>query len=127
MKRTHMPKRLGFLAILLSVVSCDCGDDKKGGSSLSIDKRARSCDLLIVEGETRIEAVVFGEGVQGTFVREAPNVAVSFIATEDSSIDADAVVVQLADADGEFEITQVACADSAGEPLEDPKVSIGSQ
>ena len=123
MKRTPVSKPFAFLALLLFT---GCGDDGGGDKSgVSIDKRARACDFLLIEGDTRIDEVVFGEGVQGTFLREAPNVAVSLIATTDSPMGAEAVEIRFVDdEEGEVEVSEVACADAAGEAIDNPKVSI---
>lgn len=99
-----------------------CRGESDVGISVS-DGRARACDLLLAEGAGHVHAVAFGDAVKGTFVREAPRVAVSLISASDAPIPADAVSLRVVGDAADVEVADVACADSAGEPL--ANVTIG--
>lgn len=51
------------------------------------DAAARGCELLLTEAPgTTVASVTFKGGVQGTWIRQAPKVAVSFVAGGDSAL-----------------------------------------
>ncbi|MSP71469.1 MAG: hypothetical protein EXR76_04645 [Myxococcales bacterium] len=50
------------------------------------DPNARGCEVLFTEGRATIEAVTFDATVVGTFIREAPRVALSFVSAADAAI-----------------------------------------
>lgn len=89
------------------------------------DKNARGCDVLVTEQGSRVADATFGETVKGTFVREAPKVALSFISTSDAPIDGKGIQLQLvgADSDG-LQVESVECADRTGKPLKGVTVAL---
>lgn len=88
-------------------------------SGLTIqDPAARSCEVVLFETGTEVLAVTFADGVQGTFVREAPRTAVTFHRTSDAAFDASSVTVQEASgAGGSVELRRARCFDREGAPL----------
>lgn len=89
------------------------------------DGRARGCDVLVNEAGVRVADVTFNDKVKGTFVRESPRVAVSFISTTDAPIDASGIHLQVVGDDrAGVTVESVACADAAGKPLEGVTVSL---
>jgi hypothetical protein len=89
------------------------------------NKNARGCDVLVTEQGSRVADATFGETVKGTFVREAPKVALSFISTSDAPIDGNGIQLQLigAGSDG-LQVESVECADRAGKPLEGVTIAL---
>ena len=69
--------------------------------------------------------MAYGEGVKGTFVREAPRVALSFIANEDSPIPGSDVQLRILGSGTDVAIDKVECADKDGAPLDGAMVSLG--
>ena len=119
----------------LSLVPSACGDSgaDPGTSaappgpamSLSVDARARACDVLIVEEGSAVEEVAFGDGVQGTYLREAPHVAISLIAVEDEAISPSAIELRFASGEADIRLSEVRCADVDGDPIEDADIVFG--
>lgn len=107
-----------------------CEQDKcvgfsETGGSVS-DELARSCELLLVDTEgSSVLAVTFGDNVQGTFVRQPPNTAVTFISKNDAPFAGDAFKLQSSGA-GAPELKDAKCADAQGAPLEGSPVSLGN-
>lgn len=86
------------------------------------DPSARACDVLVREKTTQIERVSFSLEVRGTFLREAPLIALSFVAPQDSSIPAGALSLTLNGDVSGLQVEKVHCVNSKAEPL--PNVSI---
>ncbi|MDD9942450.1 MAG: hypothetical protein OXU20_15535 [Myxococcales bacterium] len=121
------------VACVLLLLACGGDSDDKhptetsaeARTQVSIDDRARACDLLLVEGDSPVADVHFGEGVQGTYVREAPRVAISLIAMEDTALPAAPVDIRFASGAGDVSLSDVRCADASGDVIDDPKVTLG--
>ncbi len=141
---------LGTLALSLSGCSCNCPPGAKdcackannvcddgltctankcaGGVTAGFvvsDPKARGCELVLTEsGTTSVSKVTFKSGLKGTFVKEAPRTAVTFVSETDATIPTGGVEVALSgDAQG-VTVSAVSCVDSAGQKLADAKVSI---
>lgn len=81
------------------------------------DAAARGCEVLLTEAPgTTVAAVTFKNGVQGTWIRQAPKVAVSFVAGGDSAIGAN-VELGLVGAASGVTVTKAACVDRLGQRL----------
>jgi len=128
-----------FLITLLSAgcMLCGavgCGDDDSSGDTapdggqssraLDVPANARACDLLLRERGSRVTDVSFGDTVKGTFVREAPNVAVSFAATGDSSMASSEIALTFAGDGTDIEVAKVECADADGKSIEGAEVTL---
>ena len=90
------------------------------------DASARGCEVLLTEQPgTTVTSVQFGANVVGTHLREAPRLAVTFVAAKDAALGA--ADVQLALAAGTaagLTITRAACVDGAGTPLPNATLSL---
>ena len=76
---------------------------------------ARGCEVVLTESEgSQVASVSFKGGVQGAFVREAPRVAVTFVAGSDARIPGDGVEVALSGPARGLTISKASCVDSAG-------------
>lgn len=122
--------------------SCECTDD--GGcddgltceagvcqawatTTLTVgDKAARACDVLLEEkGGATIKQVRFDDSVKGTFVREAPRTAVSFVATSDAPIGGGVVIVEMLGGDGSgVTVVKSECAGADGAPISGVSVEL---
>jgi len=101
-----------------------CGAGSVAGFAVS-DPAARGCELVLTEaGTTAISKVTFKEGVVGTFIREAPRTAVSFVADKDATIPTGAVEVALSGDGSGVTVSSVSCVNAAGEKLAGATVSI---
>ncbi len=81
------------------------------------DGRARSCEVVLVENGTEVVGVDFGAGVRGTFIREAPRTAVTFLRDADAAFGAGAVTVRSTDALGTVGLRRGRCFDRDGAEL----------
>jgi hypothetical protein len=89
------------------------------------DANARACDILLLEGKSRVDKIVFGADVKGTFIREAPRVAVSMVVTKDTGFPADALKVQVVGAAAsDLQVKQVKCVNSKAEALQGVTVTL---
>ncbi len=120
--------------LVAGVVLAGCNDeaeDKKtkteedAGLAVS-SAQARACDVLFEDtDQVEVTAVSFGDGVQGTFVREGRRTAASFFSTADAPIPDGAVQVRTAGAGVDtLKIARVACADRKGEALADVELTL---
>jgi hypothetical protein len=86
---------------------------------------ARGCEVLLVEAPgTSLSSVGFKDGVQGAFVREAPRVAVTFVAGADASIADAAVELRLAGPASGLTLQKASCVDARGQRLPAATLSI---
>ena len=107
----------------LACIEGTCKGESEAGLVVG-DKRARACDVLVLEEGARVADVVFGDGVLGTFVREAPRVAVSFIANTDAAISGSAIRVRVNGDISGLSVQEVECAGADGATLSGAKVSL---
>ena len=126
-----------FATLLTLTALTGCGDSGGGsksppaadagvsGAGVKVsDPNARGCEVLLLEGGAHIDAVTFDDTVKGTFIREAPRVAVSFVAAGDAPIAAGAVQVAVTGDAGEVEVKTVRCVDAQAKPLADVAVTL---
>ncbi len=92
-----------------------CVDVDTSGLNVS-DPAARSCEVIVVEDNIEVVNVTFGEGVEGTFIREAPRVAVTFHKTDDSSFGSGTASVLTTGA-GSLDLRRATCFDTNGAAL----------
>ncbi len=86
---------------------------------------ARGCEVVLTESEgSRVASVSFKGGVQGAFVREAPRVAVTFVAGSDARIPGDGVEVALSGPASGLTISKASCVDSAGVKLSPVSITV---
>lgn len=125
---------LAALSTLVTLAGCgDSGSSKStpatdggiSGAGVTVsDPNARGCEVLLLEGGARVDSVTFDDTVKGTFIREAPRVAVSFVAAGDAPIAAGAVQVSLSGGAGDVEVKTVHCVDAQAKPLADVSVTL---
>ncbi|HMI92476.1 MAG TPA: hypothetical protein VK509_13975 [Polyangiales bacterium] len=123
-----------------SVAACNrdnpCGDglvcvDERcvagGDVDVVIGSSVRGCEVLLEDGDgAQAVDVRFGEGVKGSFVRHAPRLALSFVATGDEAVSA-SDVVPVAVGSGVPKLLKTACIDKAGKALPKSAFEIGGQ
>lgn len=115
--------------------SCDegavCGPDgvcaAPGFVSLVVsDPAARGCEVLLTEGAGATVALAkFDSTAVGTFLREAPRVAVTFVAANDAAFSASGAQLGLTagQASG-LTVTKATCVDAKGAVLPNATVSL---
>jgi len=147
MRRALLPwLAVGFLALSL-LSSCSCGPKSCANgqacdpgtvcgpagtcvaptvSSLQVPATARGCEVLLTEQPgTTFDSVKFGPGVVGTSLREAPRVALTFVAAKDAAIGADQVQLALtAGTATGLTLTSASCVDASGAKLPNAAVSL---
>lgn len=104
-----------------------CDDDVCGGGvslpPVAFPNSARSCEILLVEGDTDVIGIEFGDNTTGAFIREEPRIGVALHANSDAPMGD--LVVKLA-SDGEAPKAKlVTCFDADGETLDDVELGIG--
>lgn len=102
------------------------GGGGAGGASsgLSVsDANARGCEVLLTEKSSKVQRVTFEGSVKGTFLREAPRVAVTFVSKDDSPIATGVVKIEGGPLSG-IEVTKVSCVDKSGAKLPDTKITL---
>ena len=82
----------------------------KSGLTLS-DPNVRGCEILLSEGTARIDTVTFDGTVVGTFIREAPKVAISFVAAKDAPMANGAIQVTVKGDAKQVTVKKVSCVD----------------
>ncbi len=101
------------------------------GLGLAVDKdNARACEAVLTDAAGGIEAVAFGEGVKGRFMRRGERLAVAFIADGDAPIADNAVELVLKDGFDDLasiQITVASCSDAGGAPIEGTQITINDQ
>jgi hypothetical protein len=100
-----------------------CGSDGKCGGVTAkgvhiADPAARGCELVLTEGAgTSVANVTFSNGLKGSWVREAPKVAVTFVAGADQAIADGAVQLGLTGANPAVSLAIGSCVDVHGSRL----------
>ncbi len=82
----------------------------KSGLTLS-DPNVRGCEILLSEGTAKIDTVTFDGTVVGTFIREAPKVAISFVAAKDAPMANGAIQVTVKGDAKQVTVKKVSCVD----------------
>lgn len=109
---------------LLCGAAHTCGPGTLGGLTVS-DAAARGCEVLLTEqAGTTVGAVTFQGGVVGTWVREAPRVAITFVAPGDSALPGDGVQLGLVGPTAGLTLTKASCVDAVGKKLPASSVSV---
>lgn len=85
-------------------------------TGVSFPAGARACEVLVEEMAGALGDVRFATGIDGTFVREAPQVAITVMQQVDEDFPAGAVEV-VATADASLEVRSSSCVDTAGAPM----------
>jgi hypothetical protein len=107
-----------------------CGGDGFCGSAtiagFTVDARARGCEVLLTEQPgTEFSAATFGTGVVGTALRQAPSVAITFVAAADKAVGGDQVQLALTSGTAAgLTVTRASCVDVTGAKLPDVTVSL---
>jgi hypothetical protein len=82
------------------------------------DASARGCEVLLAEaGGTTVASVTFKGGVQGTWIRQAPKVAVSFVAGGDSALGGNVELGLVGGGASGVTVTKASCVDRLGARL----------
>jgi hypothetical protein len=89
-----------------------CVDESR--ASLSVDGNARGCEVVLHETKGRLSRVVFGNEVNGKWLRQGDKLATAFIVNHDRSIGGGEVQVGYS---GDFEIMKSHCYGVSGEEL----------
>ncbi|MCB9731808.1 MAG: hypothetical protein H6745_04140 [Deltaproteobacteria bacterium] len=98
------------LACVASV--CQVASEPTG---LVLPAGARGCEILLSEGAgAAVSEVRFADSVRGTFIREAPRVAIAVTATSDADFAEGAVAIV---GTGAPTVTSSTCVDAAGAVL----------
>lgn len=110
----------------LDGVTCNaglvCGADQKCSPAVAAevqisDASARGCELLLTETDaTQVSSVTFKNGARGTWVREAPRVAITVVSGGDTAL-AGAVQLGLTGAATELTLSKAGCVDLKGQRL----------
>ena len=81
------------------------------------DAAARGCELVLNEAAgTTVAAVAFNNGVEGTWVRQAPKVAVTFVAGGDSAVSGQVELGLTGPASG-VTVSKTGCVDVRGQRI----------
>ena len=100
-----------------------CGADGKCGGVTAkgvriVDSAARGCELLLTEAAgTTVANVTFSNGLKGTWVREAPKVAVTFVAGDNAAITDGSVQLGLTGTNAAVSLAAGSCVDLNGARL----------
>ena len=102
-----------------------CKGESSTGISVS-DSDARSCEVLLVDNNAEVARVDFGENVKGTYVREAPRTAVTFLSLNNEAIGSGQIDVRFVKTQegGNFEVSSATCFDAQGQQLDGAEVTI---
>lgn len=100
-----------------------CTTIESGLTVLSGESRA--CEVLVRDAAASVSNVTFSSGVIGTFVRRAPNTAITFHSVDDAAIGAGAVELGVVgDVGTDLELVTSDCFDRLGVPLSGAGVAI---
>jgi len=90
------------------------------------DAAARGCEVLLAEAPgTTIAKATFNSGVQGVSLRQAPQLAVTFVAPADAPLPSGGVTLALTSgALSGVTVTKATCVDSKGARLPNATVSL---
>lgn len=91
-------------------------------TGLELPAGARGCEVLLTEND-RVSEVRFGSGVRGTYVREAPRVAIAVVQTADADFAAGAVEV-VGSGSPVATVVTARCVDASGAALPDASVTL---
>jgi hypothetical protein len=146
--------RLGLVSLALLAAACNCGkkcdagaltcpcksgsvcdtglvcqaDNTCGGGvakGVHVDATARGCELLLTEAAgTTVAGVSFTNGLKGTFVRESPKVAVTFVAGGDKAISDGSVQLTLGGDNPSVAMVLGSCVDVHGARLPGSPVTV---
>lgn len=92
-------------------------------TGLVLPAGARGCEVLLLEGGGRVGEVRFAAGVRGTFVREAPRVAIAVIRESDADFPSGAVEV-LGTGSPVATVAEARCVDAAGAGIPNAVVTL---
>lgn len=99
-----------------------CSSDMKCGAAVTIgvqvsDATARGCEFVLTEASgTEIVSVEFKDGSKGSWIRQAPKVAVTVVAGGDSALSG-AVSLGLTGSASGLALSKVSCVDLKGQRL----------
>ena len=98
-----------------------CGADQKCGSAVAagvqFDALARGCEFVLTEAPgTQVVSVEFGNQARGSWIRQAPQVAITVVAGADAPLTG-AVQLGLSGAVGNLTLTKASCVDVKGQRL----------
>jgi hypothetical protein len=99
-----------------------CGSDQKCAPAVSAgvqvsDATARGCEFLLTESAgTEVVSVAFKNGAKGTWIREAPKVAVTVVAGGDTALTG-AIDLGLSGSVSNLTISKTSCVDVTGQRL----------
>jgi hypothetical protein len=90
------------------------------------DPLARGCEVLLTEAAgTTFASATFTQGTVGTALRQAPRVALTFVAPKDAAIAAGSVQLALAGGSASgLAVTSASCVDAAGNRLPGATISV---
>ena len=110
--------------LVCNPTSNTCGQGTLGGIQVG-DAKARGCELLLTESAgTTVAAVAFKNGVVGTWVREAPRVAITFVAPKDEALPASSIDLNLTGPAAGLALTRSSCVDGTGAALASSSVTL---
>ena len=99
-----------------------CGADQQCAPPVSAgvqisDPSARGCEFLLTEAPgAEVISVEFKNGARGTWIREAPKVAITVVAGSDAAL-ADAVQLGLTGSIANLTLSKASCVDQTGQRL----------
>lgn len=138
-----MTRLLAFAAVLTLSTACDEGTTEPGTPtadagapgdagpdpvipdvSLGLSADARACEVMFLDPEGQLGAVVFGAALEGRSLRRGDRLAIAFAHRADAPIPPGAVaLVAQADAAG-VQIESGACFDKSGAAIADPGITL---
>ncbi len=108
----------------LTCVEGVCQGENTIGVSIS-DPNVRSCEVLVEEAGAVVVGLTTDGTIKGTFIRQAPKVAITFISLTDEPIGEDALQIRTTgDDSATITVKSSSCADSAGQPIDGATVSL---
>lgn len=99
-----------------------CASDQKCAPAVAAgvqisDVTARGCEFVVTEAPgTEVVSVVFKNGAKGTWLREAPRVAVTVVAGSDAAL-GDAIALGLTGTASSLSLSKASCVDLKGQRL----------
>jgi hypothetical protein len=107
------------LALMMAVLGCTSSPSTCAGSACVVtglsasDAQARGCEVLLADGDGKIDHLGFGDGVTGKWLRQGDKVAAAFVSKGDSPPSG----VEVASSSGSFTITRSHCYGKSGQEL----------
>ena len=87
---------------------------------------ARACELVVVDGESRVTGVTFEDSAQGTHIRRGRRTAITFISREDRALGAAAILRTYGEGERhDVTVEQSRCFDRQGEEIAGSSVTVG--